>query len=166
MKARAVLLSSLVLGLFACVPKTQFEDQQAKLKEAQDQVKDLQQSVQECDPDTFTQLREQAQSLDILTNELVTRNTELSNENARLRVFEAKMKEQEQGCNRQADALRLEYEGKNQRTKATYEDMIKELQAKIKRLEDENQALKSSAASSKKGSKGPKNGSPAAKDKK
>ena len=148
------------LGLLsACVPKTQYEDQASKLKETEAQLKSLEQSSQECDPDTFIQLREQTQSLDVLTQELVERNTELSNEVARLRPFEARFRDQEQQCKRQTDELRSSYESQVQRTKATYEDLIKELEAKIKRLEADREASPSAPASTPKRSSGSKSGS-------
>src|SRR4051794_31056729 len=97
---KSVLLVTLSFGLLSCVPKTQYEDQQAKLQEAQTKLKALQESSADCDKDLFLQLREQAQSLDLLTQELVDRNTELSKEVARLRVYESAQKSEGSTCDR------------------------------------------------------------------
>ncbi len=142
-----------MIGVTACVPKTHYEDQEGRLKEAEAQVKSLEQNQQECDPDTFIQLREQTQSLDVLTQELVERNTQLSNEVARLRPFEARFRDQENQCKGQTDEIRNSYEAQLVRTKATYEDLIKELEAKIKALEGELDNAKKAPAPKKAPSK-------------
>src|SRR6185503_3931054 len=87
-----------VLSLLGCVPKTQYDDQQSKLQEMQNKVRALESSSSECDKETYLQMREQSQSLDLLTQELVNRNTELSKEVARLRVFESASKNENQSC--------------------------------------------------------------------
>ncbi len=142
MKSALVRLSFLVLGLTACVPKTTYQDQEAKLKDSEAQLKSLEQTQEVCDPDTMIQLREQTQSLDVLTQELVERNTQLSNEVGRLRPFEARFRDQEMQCKKQGDEIRSSFEGQLQRTKVTYEDLIKELQAKVKNLQAELDAKK------------------------
>lgn len=142
MKSVWASLSFLVIGLSACVPKTTFQDQEAKLKDSEAQVKSLEQNQDVCDPDTMIQLREQTQSLDVLTQELVERNTQLSNEVGRLRPFEARFRDQEMQCKKQGDEIRSSFEGQLQRTKATYEDLIKELEAKNKKLQEELDAKK------------------------
>jgi len=132
----------LIFGLSACVPKTTYQDQEAKLKDSEAQLKSLEQTQEVCDPDTMIQLREQTQSLDVLTQELVERNTQLSNEVGRLRPFEARFRDQEMQCKKQGDEIRNSFEGQLQRTKATYEDLIKELESRAKKLEEELEAKK------------------------
>jgi hypothetical protein len=139
------------LGMQACVPKTQYEDQASRLKETEAQLKSLEQSSQECDPDTFIQLKEQTQSLDVLTQELVERNTELSNEVGRLRPFEARFRDQDQQCKRLTDELKQGFEGQIQRTRATYDDLIRELESKVKKLEADLEAARAAPPSKKPG---------------
>src|SRR5947209_19919953 len=103
--------------LCACVPKTQFEDQQAKLKEAQSKLKSMEDSNVECDKDSFLQLKEQAQSLDLLTQELVTRNSDLSKEVARLRVYEAASKNENVSCAQKIEAEKRACDSKVERTR-------------------------------------------------
>lgn len=148
-----VLIGVWILGLAmqACVPKTQYEDQATRLKETEAQLKSLEQSSQECDPDTFIQLKEQTQSLDVLTQELVERNTELSNEVGRLRPFEARFRDQDQQCKRLTDELKQGFEGQIQRTRSTYDDLIRELESKVRRLEADLEAARSAQPSKKPG---------------
>lgn len=124
------------LGLQACVPKTQFDDQQTKLIEAQNKVRSLQASTAECDKDLFLQLKEQAQSADLLTQELVERNTELSKELARLKVVESQAKAEDQSCERKMSDQSTDYEGKLERTRTTYEDLLRELKTENTRLKE------------------------------
>jgi hypothetical protein len=129
----------LVLGLSlvqGCVPKTQYDDQTSKLIEAQNKLRSMQASNVECDRDLFIQLKEQAQSLDLLTQELVERNTELSKEVARLKVIESQSKADGQNCDRKLSEQVSESEGKLERTRTTYEDLLKELKAEISRLKE------------------------------
>lgn len=112
------------------------------MKDSEAQLKSLEQTQEVCDPDTMIQLREQTQSLDVLTQELVERNTQLSNEVGRLRPFEARFRDQEMQCKKQGDEIRNSFEGQLQRTKATYEDLIKELESRAKKLEEELEAKK------------------------
>lgn len=120
----------------ACVPKTQYDDQQAKLIEAQNKLRSMQASNAECDKDLFLQLKEQAQSLDLLTQELVERNTELSKEVARLKVIESQSKSEDQSCTRKLSDQSDDYEGKLDRTRTTYEDLLRELKTENNRLKE------------------------------
>ena len=128
--------SSLTMVLGACVPKQQYEDQQTKLKVTQEKLKEAEAQALECDPNAFLQLKEQSQSLDLLTQELVDRNTELSKEVARLRTMESTCKGKDQECSDRVDTLQKEAREKEERLRRTYEDLIKELRLQVKRLED------------------------------
>lgn len=139
---------AILLGLGSCVPKTQYEDQQSQLDEAKAKVREMQAEVQECDPDMFIQLKEQAQSLDILTQELVDRNTELAGEVSRLRAYETQVKGGNLSCEKKIQAITEDYEGRLSRTRVTYEDLIKELNGRIKEIEKENAALRRAGAKS------------------
>lgn len=145
----SLLAIALLTILSACVPKTEYEDQATRLKDAETQVKVLEQNTQECDPDTFIQLKEQTQSLDVLTQELVERNTALSNEVARLRPYEAKFRELELQSAKQSQEVRQGMEAQVERTKRTYEDLIAELEKKVKRLEEQLAAAKKPAPAKK-----------------
>lgn len=142
MSVRLTPLFLFALFGFACVPKTQYEDQQAQLQEAKTQLRQLEVETQECDMDTFLQLKEQTQSLDILTQELVDRNTELSSEVSRLRAFETQARSGEFNCNERMEGLKKEYEQRLERTRRTYEDLTAELTQKLKRAEEELAALR------------------------
>ncbi|MBN8554768.1 MAG: hypothetical protein J0L93_04925 [Deltaproteobacteria bacterium] len=124
----------------ACVPKTQFDDQQAKLKEVQEKLRDAEDASNVCDKNTVMQLREQAQSLDLLQQELVDRNTELSKEVARLRVFESQSKNDQTTCEKKLEEAKEAEEARVQRVRATFEDMIKELKADNQKLREALQA--------------------------
>jgi chromosome segregation ATPase len=138
-----------VLVLSACVPKTTYQDQQEKIKQLQTKVEVMESSGVECDKDVAVQLREQVQSLDLLQQELVDRNTELSKEVARLRVVESQAKAQEAACDKKSQDLREEGDGKMQRTRATYEDLIKELKAENQKLRDQLAAIQAAAEAAK-----------------
>jgi uncharacterized small protein (DUF1192 family) len=135
--------------LVGCVPKTQYDDQQTKLIEAQNRLRSLQASTAECDKDLFLQLKEQAQSLDLLTQELVERNTELSKEVARLKVFESQVKAEDQDCGRKLANEQTDCEGKLERTRATYEDLVRQLRAEIARLKEASEKKAENGAKTK-----------------
>jgi len=116
----------------ACVPKTQYEDQEEELQDTKAQLKSFEQTQTVCDPDTFLQLKEQAQSLDILQQELLDRNTELSEEVARLRIYEAQAKSQDMSCEKKLEIQASEYEGQISRIKETYDDLVKDLKNQIR----------------------------------
>lgn len=120
------------MSLNACVPKAQYQEQEDELQDTKAQLKSLEQTQTECDPDTFLQLKEQAQSLDILQQELLDRNTELSEEVARLRVYEAQAKSQDMSCGKKLEDQASEYEAQISRTKETYDDLIKDLRSQIR----------------------------------
>lgn len=144
---RTWFIGSVVGGLLlSCVPKTQYEDQQVQLREAQAQLRQVAAEAKDCDMDTFLQMREQAQSLDLLTAELVDRNTELANEVARLRTFETQTRSRDLDCDGRIQNLNQEYEQRLQRTRATYDDMVRDLNARIRALEAENAALRRKTA--------------------
>jgi len=136
----------LFLGAAACVPKQQFDDQQAKLKDAQTKLRSAEAQAQECDPNTFIQLKEQSQSLDLLTQELVDRNTELSKEVARLRSVETSCKAQEKEFISKIEALEKDSDAKADRVRRTYEDLVRELRNQIKGLEEQIEAAKAKPA--------------------
>ncbi len=120
--------------LSGCVAKTRYDDQEARLKDAQSKLQQYEPSSAECDRDTFMQLREQVQSLDLLSQELVDRNTELSKEVARLKVFEAASKGDAHSCDKRIEGSQAECDAKLDRARSTYEDLINELKAENKRL--------------------------------
>lgn len=130
---RVSIFAISVLSIFAisCVPKTEYQNQQSKLEQAEAQIKELADQADQCDPDTFLQLQEQAQSLDILQQELIDRNTQLSDEVARLRVYESQVKGADLSCDKRINDLKEQYEGRLDRTKATYEDLIQEQKNKL-----------------------------------
>lgn len=147
-------LMGLIL-LAGCVPKTQYEDQQLKLKETQANLRQLEQTSQECNPNAFIELKEQAQSLDILTQELLNRNTELSEEVARLRVYESQVKSQNFQCDKQLSQAREDCEQRLARTRQTYEDLVAELRKRLSQAEKELAGLKGAAAAPKSEEKNP-----------
>lgn len=157
---RLAILPVLFL-IAACVPKQQYDDQQTKLREAQEKLRSAEQQASECDPNAFMQLKEQSQSLDLLTQELVDRNTELSKEVARLRTMESSCKVKDQECSDRIDKIQQDARAKEERLRRTYEDLIKELRVQVKKLED--QASKASEAP-KATSKDKKAAKPAAKE--
>lgn len=134
--------SVFLLLLGACVPKQQFEDQEAQLRDAKEKLQTIEAQAAECDPNAFVQLKEQSQSLDLLTQELVDRNTELSKEVARLRAIETSCKASEQGWTGERQKADQEFTAKEERIRRTYEDLIKELRAEISRLEGERNKAK------------------------
>lgn len=133
-------MATLLLMTNACVPKQRFEDQEAKLRESQERLRSAEQAAQACDPNVMIQMKEQSQSLDLLTQELVDRNTELSKEVARLRSVETNCKSQDQECGQRLNQMEKDSEAKIDRTRRTYEDLIKELRAQIAKLEAAAQA--------------------------
>jgi len=141
-----------VLGLGACVPKQQYDDQRAKLRQAEDKLKNVEAAALECDPNLFLQMKEQTQSLDLLSQELLERNTELSKEVARLKNFETEAKTKDQSCTAQLTAQANDHGDKTERLRRTYEDLVKELRLEIRRLEDvvakQNAAAEASKAAS------------------
>lgn len=137
---RGFWIAALLLMTNACVPKQRFEDQEAKLRESQERLRSAEQAAQACDPNVMIQMKEQSQSLDLLTQELVDRNTELSKEVARLRSVETSAKSQEQECGQKLNQMEKDSEAKIERTRRTYEDLIKELRAQIAKLEAAAQA--------------------------
>jgi len=108
-----------------------------KLNETQSKLRALEASNVECDKDAFLQLKEQAQSLDLLTQELVDRNTELSKEVARLKVFESQSKSENQTCGQKMEAAKADCDGRMERIRATDQDLINELKAQIQKLKEE-----------------------------
>ncbi len=144
-----VLLAIFSMG--GCVPKTQYEDQQSKLVDAQEKLRSLEASTVDCDKDMFLQLKEQAQALDLLTQELVERNTDLSKEVARLKVSESQGRAEDEACGRKLNAQSADYEGKIQRTRDTYEDLIKQLKDEVAKLRETLEKTKVSSSSGSKG---------------
>ena len=142
MKLYIPALAIFSLLAVSCVPKTEYQNQQSKLEQAEAQIKELADQAEQCDPDTFLQLQEQAQSLDLLQQELIDRNTQLSDEVARLRVYESQVKNVDLSCDKRVDALKEQYEGRLERTKATYEDLIQEQKTKLAESEAEVAGLK------------------------
>jgi chromosome segregation ATPase len=136
-----ILLVAISLG--ACVPKQQFDDQQVELREAQERLRAVEIQAQECDPNTFLQLKEQAQSIDLLSQELVDRNTELSREVARLRGVETTCRSQEQDWGAKLNACEQETKDRAERLRKTYEDLVKELKGQISTLEAQVKQLQS-----------------------
>lgn len=124
------------LGLIvSCVPKTRFEDQEAKILELQSALRAAEENSADCSPSAMIELREQAQSLDILTQEFLNRNTELSEEVARLRVYEAQVKNMNLQCEGRLDSLKQDYESKLSRTRQTYDDLVAELKKEVSELQ-------------------------------
>lgn len=124
------------LGLMlSCVPKTRFEDQEAKILELQSALRAAEENSLECSPSAMIELREQAQSLDILTQEFLNRNTELSEEVARLRVYEAQVKNMNLQCEGRLNSLKQDYESKLSRTRQTYDDLVAELKKEVSELQ-------------------------------
>lgn len=124
-------------SVMGCVPSTQYKDSQERIRELQTKVDTMETSSTDCDRDVAIQLREQVQSLDLLQQELVDRNTELSKEVARLKVVESQTKTQAAECEKQIHDALSDGEGKLQRTRATYEDLIKEQKEEIRRLREQ-----------------------------
>jgi len=87
-----------------------------------------------CDANTIMQLREQAQSLDLLSQELIERNTRLSKEVARLKVFEGTANNAAQVCEGRLSSRDLEWEEKLVRTRETFEDLLDEKNKQIAKL--------------------------------
>ena len=129
-----VSLAFCLLVFSACVPKTQYEDQQAKLDEAQMRLKSFENNTSECDKDMYLQLKEQAQSLELLNQELLDRNTELSKENSRLKASDSQVKSDNQSCDIRLEKQSKENEEKLRRARTTYDDLIKELNQELARL--------------------------------
>jgi len=150
------------LALGACVPKTQYEDQQEQLQTTKAQLEEIKQAQTDCDPEAFIRLKEQAQSLDVLQQELLDRNTELSNEVARLRVLEGQSKLGSQECEGRLAEQRAAFEAQLDRVKVTYEDTINELRNQIRERDAQIASLKAAkstppaAASQKAAPKNPK----------
>jgi predicted nuclease with TOPRIM domain len=130
----SLLLIFAPLSQMACVPKAQFEDQQAKILALESALKTVEEGSLECNPSALIELREQAQSLDILTQEFLNRNTELSEEVARLRVYEAQVKNSNLQCDERLNSLRQDYESRLSRTRKTFEDLVSELRKEISEL--------------------------------
>lgn len=130
-----------VFGLIsACVPKTQYDDQSAKLQELEERLARTQ-SSEDCDKDTMIQLREQAQSLDLLSQELVDRNTELSKEVSRLQAFERDTKAKDRDCEARMADMQSSHDEQLKRTRATYEDLLKELREENRHLRESAEAV-------------------------
>jgi len=122
-------------GLFfaaGCVPKTSYEDKLAELEALQSERRAQQWEAGDCNPELLSELREQIQSLDHLSQELIDRNTELSREVARLRRREAEAGRQGLECSARLQRQAENYEGQLERTRTTYEDMIEELRKQIR----------------------------------
>ncbi len=134
------LTLGLVLSVVGCVPKTQYDDQQSRLDEAQAKLKAFENNTAECDKDTFMQLREQAQSMELLNQELLSRNTELSKEIARLKVSDSQSRAEDLTCSRRMESQAREFEEKLSRTQATYEDLVRDLKLQVEQLKSESHA--------------------------
>lgn len=119
----------------SCVPKTRFEDQEVKILELESALRVAEENSLECSPSAMIELREQAQSLDILTQEFLNRNTELSEEVARLRVYEAQVKNMNLQCEGRLNSLKQDYESKLSRTRKTYDDLVGELKKEVSELQ-------------------------------
>jgi len=130
------ILLAVVIFASSCVPSKTFESQKAKLAETETKLREAEEHARECDPNDFIQLKEQAQSLDLLSQELVDRNTELSKEVARLRTVEAACKSEESDCQRKLDALKADFESKIERTQKSYEDLIRELRVQVRTAQE------------------------------
>ncbi len=134
------------------MPKQQYDDQRAKLRQAEDKLKNVEAAALECDPNLFLQMKEQTQSLDLLSQELLERNTELSKEVSRLKNFETEAKTKDQSCTAQLATQAKDHGDKAERLRRTYEDLVKELRLEIRRLEDvvakQNAASEASKAAS------------------
>ena len=134
------------MSLSSCVTKGAYDNQKAQLKETQSKLREVEDRSKECDRDTFLQLKEQVQSLDILSQELVDRNTELSKEVARLKVFEASSKTENLSCDKKIEAKEGECQGKLDRVRGTYEDLVNELKSENAKLKAEIEKLKAKPA--------------------
>jgi len=146
----------LILGfgvVSACVPKQQYDDQRAKLRQAEEKLKNVEAAALECDPNLFLQMKEQTQSLDLLSQELLERNTELSKEVARLKSFETEARTKDQSCSNQLEGQAKDHADKTERLRRTYEDLIRELRLEVRRLEAEVAKLSVSQEASKGASK-------------
>jgi|GEM_PF-5923042 len=131
MYRRSLSFAVLVLALVACVPKTQYEDQQQELTETKAELKNMKQTKAGCDPDAYLEMKNQAQSLDILQQELIDRNTQLAQEVARLRVYETEVKNGDLTCDKKMDALRQDFEDQLKRTRETDQDLIADLRKQV-----------------------------------
>ncbi|TVQ78802.1 MAG: hypothetical protein EA369_05980 [Bradymonadales bacterium] len=120
-------------GLSACVPKTSYEDKLSELERLQAERRAQEWDAGECRPETLANLREHIRSLDILSQELVDRNTELSQEVARLRTLETERGRASLDCDRRLREQATDYEQQLERTRATYEDMIETLRKQLNR---------------------------------
>ena len=128
----------LLVGMGGCVPKTQFQSQNQQLAEANATISELQEAQRDCDPDSFLELQEQVQNLDLLQQELIDRNTSLAEEVARLRIYEAQVKAGEVSCDQREKEVREDYEARLSRTRETYEDLIEDLKKQIEELRSSN----------------------------
>ena len=149
-------MAGVVCAAHACVPKTEYDDQRAKLHQIQEKLKALEAARENCNPDLYLELRDQIQSLDILTQELIDRNTVLSQEVARLKVYEGGAAKEKQECEGALSDKDKECEYKFSRTRATYNDFVIDLQKeieylkkKIETLKNEKQAVKKPKVSTK-----------------
>jgi len=125
----------LAFGGLACVPKTSYEDKLAELESLQAEMRSHQWEAGDCNPQTLSELKAHIQSLDVLSQELIDRNTELSREVARLRTREAELGRQDLNCNQRLEQQAAQFEEQLARTRRTYEDMVEELRKRIRSLE-------------------------------
>lgn len=84
-----------------------------------------------CDPSTLIQLKEQVQSLDILQEELIERNTQLSEELAQLKEFELKARSDMKTCDERVREAESRHQQVLERTRKTYEDLIADLRLQL-----------------------------------
>ena len=138
----SVSIVIMAAAIVACVPKTQYQDQQARLEEAQSKLRAIENNTSECDKDMYIQLREQAQSLELLNQELLDRNTELSKENSTLKTTHSQGKADSQSCDIRLEKQSRENDEKLRRARVTYEDLIKELNLEVARLKTQLEAKK------------------------
>jgi hypothetical protein len=128
-----LFFSLLALSLGACVPKATYEDKLAELERLKTERASAEWDGSECNTQSFTALQDQVKSLDVLSQELVDRNTELSEEVARLRRQEAERGRQGLDCQERLRKQAADYEQQLERTRLTYEDMVDELRKQLQR---------------------------------
>lgn len=126
-------LLALSFAFTGCVPKASYEDKVAELERLQAERRSAEWAGGEMSPQAFSALQEQVQSLDILSQELIDRNTELSEEVARLRRQELERKQEKLNCDLRLKEQSSRFEAQLERTRSTYEDMVEDLRKQLKR---------------------------------
>jgi len=102
------------------------------------------------------QMKEQAQSLDVLTQELVDRNTELSNEVAKYKAEGGSSNFLKLDCDQKMVAQNKEFEAKIERIRKTQEDLVNELKRDNEALRAKIVDLQKVKSEASKASKSPK----------